>query len=64
MTDHGATDPHAAGQPGSDDHTGEGQADDEKNPTGGDKTTEEQLTADNAVEEDTLKALDPDAPSA
>ncbi|MET0673075.1 MAG: hypothetical protein ABWY37_06245 [Microbacterium pygmaeum] len=29
-------------------------------PTGGDETTEDQLEADNAVEEDTLKALDPD----
>lgn len=29
-------------------------------PTGGDKTTEEELEADNAVEEDALKALDPD----
>ena len=36
----------------------------ERNPTGGDTTTEEQLVADNPVEEDTLKALDPDAPSA
>ncbi|MGL3151626.1 hypothetical protein ACSS7Z_14845 [Microbacterium sp. A82] len=27
---------------------------------GGDETTEEQLDADNAVEEDALKALDPD----
>ena len=33
-------------------------------PTGGDETTEEQLQADNPVEEDTLKALDPDAPPA
>lgn len=30
---------------------------------GGDKTTEEQLVADNAVEEDMIKALDPDNPS-
>ncbi|GAA1957233.1 hypothetical protein [Microbacterium deminutum] len=30
-------------------------------PTGGDETTEEQLEADNAVEEDSLKTLDPDA---
>lgn len=29
-------------------------------PTGGDETTEEELEADNAVEEDALKALDPD----
>lgn len=30
-------------------------------PTGGDQTTEDQLDADNEVEEDTLKTLDPDA---
>jgi hypothetical protein len=30
------------------------------NPTGGDTTTEEQLEADNAVEEDMLATLDPD----
>jgi len=30
-------------------------------PTGGDETTEEGLEADNPVEEDTLKTLDPDA---
>lgn len=29
-------------------------------PAGGDETTEEQLEADNAVEQDTVKALDPD----
>lgn len=29
-------------------------------PLGGDEATEEQLDADNAVEEDTLKSLDPD----
>lgn len=29
-------------------------------PLGGDETTEEQLTADNAVEEDSLRMLDPD----
>ncbi|MCC2028910.1 hypothetical protein [Microbacterium tenebrionis] len=29
-------------------------------PVGGDKTTEDQLDADNAVEEDQLKSLDPD----
>ena len=33
-------------------------------PLGGDQVTEEQLEADNAVEEDTLKTLDPDAPPA
>ncbi len=33
-------------------------------PTGGDDTTEEQLDADNDVEEDMLKTLDPgDAPA-
>ncbi len=30
-------------------------------PLGGDETTEDELEADNAVEEDTLAALDPDA---
>lgn len=34
------------------------------NPTGGDQTTEEQLEADNPVEEDTLETLDPDNPPA
>ena len=34
---------------------------DQDAPTGGDETTEEQLQADNAVEEDMLKTLDPDA---
>ncbi len=29
-------------------------------PTGGDETTESELEADNAVEEDMLKTLDPD----
>lgn len=33
-------------------------------PTGGDETTEQELDADNEVEEDTLKTLDPDAPPA
>lgn len=33
-------------------------------PVGGDETTEDQLEADNAAEEDTLKTLDPDAPPA
>lgn len=37
---------------------------DEDAPVGGDETTEDQLDADNAVEEDTLKTLDPDAPPA
>ena len=30
------------------------------NPLGGDETTEDQLEADNPVEEDTLRMLDPD----
>jgi len=33
-------------------------------PLGGDETTEEELEADNEVEEDTLKTLDPEAPPA
>jgi hypothetical protein len=33
-------------------------------PTGGDSTTQEQLDADNPVEEDTLKTLEPDNPPA
>jgi hypothetical protein len=33
-------------------------------PLGGDENTEDQLTADTAVEEDTLRTLDPDAPPA
>ncbi|WP_200948627.1 hypothetical protein [Microbacterium sp. Root61] len=37
---------------------------DDEAPTGGDQTTEEQLRADNEVEEQTLKTLDPDAPPA
>lgn len=35
-----------------------------ENPKGGDETTEEELDADNPVEEDTLKTLDPDSPPA
>jgi len=33
-------------------------------PVGGDETTQDQLGADNEVEEDMLKTLDPDAPPA
>ena len=36
----------------------------DENPVGGDQTTEEQLAADNPVEEDTLETLDPDNPPA
>ena len=39
-------------------------SDDQDAALGGDETTEEQLEADNPVEEDTLKTLDPDAPPA
>ncbi|MFS0732582.1 hypothetical protein ABC304_11325 [Microbacterium sp. 1P10UB] len=38
--------------------------DDDDLPLGGDETTQDQLQADNAVEEDQLRALDPEAPSA
>lgn len=48
MTDHGST----------------GPTPDDESPTGGDQTTEDQLEADNPVEEDTLASLDPDAPPA
>jgi hypothetical protein len=44
--------------------SGEREPDGADAPIGGDETTEEQLEADNPAEEDTLKALDPDAPSA
>jgi len=37
---------------------------DDESPTGGDQNTEDQLEADNPVEEDMLKSLDPDAPPA
>lgn len=52
--------------PGSDAHPADDDAPeaDDDAPTGGDPTTEEQLEADNAVEQDTLKTLDPDAPPA
>jgi len=33
-------------------------------PVGGDENTEEQMEADNSVEEDMLKTLDPDDPPA
>ena len=47
-----------------DERRAEGGQQDQDAPIGGDETTEEQLDADNAVEEDTLKTLDPDAPPA
>lgn len=47
------------------DHRTDGPAaEDDDSPTGGDQNTEDQLEADNAVEEDMLKSLDPDAPPA
>ncbi|WP_322411086.1 hypothetical protein [Microbacterium invictum] len=39
-----------------DDDTGDG-------PAGGDEKTENRLEADNAIEEDQIRALDPDAPT-
>ena len=42
----------------------ENQPVEQDDPAGGDETTEDQLEADNPVEEDTLKTLDPDAPPA
>lgn len=54
------SDPRDDGQtPAEDAETPEDDA-----PLGGDETTEEQLQADNAVEEDMLKTLDPDSPPA
>jgi hypothetical protein len=35
----------------------------DQSPLGGDKRTEEQLDADNEVEKDALKSLDPDSPA-
>ena len=47
------------------DHRTDGPAaEDDDSPKGGDQNTEDQLEADNAVEEDMLKSLDPDAPPA
>lgn len=46
---------------GQENDTASGDAD---APTGGDELTEDNLQADNAVEEDMLRALDPGAPSA
>ncbi|MBO0979695.1 hypothetical protein [Microbacterium sp. SD291] len=38
----------------------QGSADEDEAPLGGDQTTEDQLDSDNAVEDDTLRTLDPD----
>ena len=43
-----------------DERRAEDQPIEEGAPTGGDETTADQLEADNAVEEDMLKTLDPD----
>ncbi|MFS0868265.1 hypothetical protein AB3M83_13135 [Microbacterium sp. 179-B 1A2 NHS] len=43
-----------------DDTNADNPLDEQDNPVGGDDTTEEQLDADNAVEEDMIKTLDPD----
>lgn len=53
------TDQLAADVPAGGTAAGDGDA-----PTGGDETTESELQADNPAEEETLKALDPEAPSA
>lgn len=47
-----------------DTQTPDGRPDDEDLPLGGDEGTQDQLVADNPAEEDMLKALDPEAPSA
>ncbi|MDD7928720.1 hypothetical protein [Microbacterium thalli] len=47
-----------------DDDTSAEQSITDDAPTGGDPTTEDQLTADNAAEEDMLKTLDPGDPPA
>ncbi|MFJ6654072.1 hypothetical protein ACIQLJ_14875 [Microbacterium sp. NPDC091313] len=49
--------------PGQDGDTGRPNPDEDA-PTGGDEVTESELEADNAAEEDMLRALDPGAPSA
>ncbi|MEV4686275.1 hypothetical protein [Microbacterium sp. LWH3-1.2] len=47
-----------------DERSAEDQPLNQDDPVGGDETTEEQLEADNPVEEDTLETLDPDNPPA
>lgn len=49
-------DPQGSGAP----RDGDERPDAERAPLGGDRSTEERLEADTAVEEDALKALDPD----
>lgn len=43
--------------------SGEGAPTGDDAPTGGDERTEDELDADNAVEEDMLRSFDPGAPS-
>jgi hypothetical protein len=60
MSEHHTEDQAQGDQPhGDQPHAEQPHGDDA--PTGGDQSTEDRLDADNAVEEDTLKALDPDA---
>lgn len=57
------SDPRASDALASDEAPGAG-TDDDGAPLGGDETTEENLEADNAAEEDMLETLDPDQPPA
>lgn len=50
--------------PMTDQRTDGPRPEDDESPTGGDQNTEDQLQADNPVEEDMLKSLNPDAPPA
>ncbi|MBW9109127.1 hypothetical protein [Microbacterium ureisolvens] len=47
-----------------DERNAEDQPLNQDDPVGGDENTQEQLEADNPVEEDTLETLDPDNPPA
>lgn len=64
MSDDEHEDPDADGEPEKDEA---GRAKTRRSskdaPMGGSTTTEEQLTADNEAEEDTLRAIDGDSPS-
>lgn len=46
-----------------DEQRAEDQPQDDDTPTGGIEITEEQLEADNPVEEDTLRTVEPDNPT-
>lgn len=54
------SDPDTSGSDSGEAVDDSGDAADERAPLGGDRSTEERLEADTAVEEDALKALDPD----